>query len=260
MKVVFLGCTKYSEKLLREIKKINNIELKAVFTIPEYFNISYSKEPVKNTNYSDLSALASKWGIANYEVNSKEGQKITDYKSIIKEIQPDVILVLGWYYMVPKTIRDLAKNGAWGIHASLLPNYAGGAPLVWAMIEGERETGVSLFRLSDGVDDGDIIEQRVISIEYNDTIKEVYQKATNSSIGILKQVLGKNEEIKFIEQDKSKIEVYPQRSPRDGEIDLNWTSDKIFNFIRAQSDPYPGAFIRNSKGDKIILEKVRIEE
>ncbi len=259
MKIIFLGCTKYSETLLKEVKGISNVELKAIFTIPEYFNISYSEKPVKNTNYSDLSVLASEWGISHYEVDSREGKKISDYTDVIKKINPDVILVLGWYYMVPKKIRNLAKNGAWGIHASMLPKFAGGAPLVWSIIEGEKETGVSLFRLSDGVDDGDIIEQKAFTIEFDDTIKEVYEKATKYSVEILKKTLENPEQISFKEQNKSEIEVYPQRNPADGEIDLNWGVDKIFNFIRAQSEPYPGAFIKNSKGEKIIFEKVRIE-
>ena len=62
------------------------------------------------------------------------------------KLKPDVILALGWYYIVPKSIRDIPKYGAWGIHASLLPEYAGGAPLVWSIINGEK-TEVTLFRM-----------------------------------------------------------------------------------------------------------------
>ena len=70
------------------------------------------------------------------------------------------MLILGWFYKVPKSIRDLSKLGAWGIHASLLPKYAGGSPLTWAIINGEKQTGITLFRLDDGIDDGDIISQK----------------------------------------------------------------------------------------------------
>ena len=70
------------------------------------------------------------------------------------------MLFIGWYYIVPKSLRSLAKYGAWGIHASLLPKYAGGAPLSWAIINGEKKTGVTLFKLESGIDNGDIFSFR----------------------------------------------------------------------------------------------------
>ena len=141
MKIIFLGCTKFSEELLQDILLNTSVEIAAIFTIPQDFHISYSKTKVHNTNFSDLKPYAVLHNIPIYEVDSIRGKRITDYKILLQEIKPDVILVLGWYYMVPKSIRDLAKLGAWGIHASLLPRYAGGAPLVWAMINGEKESG-----------------------------------------------------------------------------------------------------------------------
>lgn len=259
MKAIFLGCTKFSEELLQVVYNHKNVELKAVFTIPEEFSISYSDKQVKNTNFADLSVYAKKWGVSHFKVDSKEGKRLKDYKDFIQECNPDVILVLGWYYMVPKEIREIATYGAWGIHASLLPKYAGGAPLVWAMINGESNTGVTLFQLSDGVDDGDIIQQSSFTISFDETIKEVYEKATIESKIILRSVFDNPEKIEFTPQDKSKIQVYPQRKPEDGEIDLSWSSERIYNFIRAQSSPYPGAFIKTKNGKKLIIEKVRIE-
>ena len=143
--------------------------------------------------------------------------------------------------MVPKTIREIPVEGVWGIHASLLPNYAGGAPLVWAIINGETQTGVTLFRMDSGVDDGDIIYQRKLSIDEKDTIKTMIKKsAVASKAIILKSLLA--DKIKYKPQDKSKIIIYPQRSPKDGEIDWSWDSEKIENFVRAQTKPYPGAW------------------
>ncbi len=230
-----------------------------LFTIPEEFNISYSKTKVRNYTYSNLHEIAEERKIQFYEIEAGTGKKMTDFYDELAKLKPDVILVMGWFYMVPGKIRAMAKHGAWGIHASLLPKYAGGAPLVWAMINGEKETGVSLFRLDDGVDDGDIIEQRSISIAFEDTIREVYQKATVASKEILMHALTNIEQVKYNPQDKSKIEVWPQRKPEDGEINLDWPVEKIYNFIRAQSSPYPGAFIKTSDGRKIIIEKARID-
>ena len=258
MKIIFLGCTKFSKEILLYLLE-KYINISAIFTIPEEFDISYSDKKVKNYNYVDFSEISNKYEIPLYYINSSEN-KISNYKKVIEDIQPDVILVMGWYYMVPKTIRDIAKYGTWGIHASLLPKYAGGAPLVWAIINGEEKTGVTLFKLEDGVDDGDIIAQSEINIGFDDSIKEVYDKATIASIEILYNSLLNINTIDFIKQDKTKIEVFSQRSPNDGEIDFNKTGLEIYNFIRAQSPPYPGAFFKTKDGKKIIIDKVRIED
>lgn len=237
----FFGATSYSKELLLFLIE-QNLLPEAIFSIPQEFNISYSKDKVKNTNYANLKEIADKYNIAYYEIDSVEGKKTKDYERIIKKLNLDLILVLGWYYMIPKSTRDLAKLGAWGIHASLLPKYAGGAPLNWAIINGEKETGVTLFRMEDGVDDGDIIAQKAFSIKHEDTIKEVYQKATMASKYILEDVLNNIENIKPIPQNKALIEIYPQRSPKDGEIDWHQSSKAIYDFIRAQTLPYPCAY------------------
>jgi methionyl-tRNA formyltransferase len=205
-----------------------------------------------------LRPIAEKYNIPFYEVDALPGKRIGDYYDIIKEIEPDLILVMGWYYMVPRRIRELARHGAWGIHASLLPKYAGGAPLVWAMINGEKETGITLFRLGDGVDDGDIIEQKSFVIEFEDTIKEVYEKANEAAKDILVKSLGQIERIMPKPQVESQIEIYPQRRPEDGEIDLKKTALEIYNFVRAQSSPYPGAFIKTVDGKRLVIEKARV--
>ena len=258
LRFAFLGATNYSKELLLFLID-KGLKPMVIFSIPEEFDISYSSEKkIKNTNYANLKFIADRYEIAYYEVDSSN-KKLHDYNEIIKEMNLDLLLVLGWYYMIPKKTRDLTTYGAWGIHASLLPKYAGGAPLNWAIINGEKETGVTLFRMEDGVDDGDIIEQRSYSIEYEDTIKEVYAKATIASKEILKNVLNNMDTVIFTSQNKKNIEVYPQRKAEDGEVDLSKSSIEIYNFIRAQSSPYPGAFIKTIDGKKIILEKVRIE-
>jgi methionyl-tRNA formyltransferase len=260
MKVVFFGCTRFSESIFKELLMLKDVNILAIFSIPKEFSISYRKDKVLNANFADLSGYAQSLGIPLYLVDSEPGKRISDYKNIITQLNPDVILVMGWYYMVPKNIRELAKYGAWGIHASLLPKYAGGAPLVWAIIEGESSTGVTLFKLSDGVDDGDIISQVEFPIAQNDTIREVYENATIASIQVINDVFCRDfTQISFKVQDKSKIKVYPQRSPTDGEIDWSLPIEKIRNFIRAQTRPYPGAWTLIN-GKKVTIWDATIEE
>ena len=259
MKIVFMGATKFSEAILLDLIS-KHFKMEAIFTIPQEFHISYSKDRLKNYNYVGLRPIAEKYKIRFYEVDAVPGKGIGDYYPTLQEIEPDLILVMGWYYMVPKRIRELAKYGAWGIHASLLPKYAGGAPLVWAIINGEKETGITLFKLGDGVDDGDIIDQKSFPIELEDTIKEVYEKAIEASKGVLAKALSQIKGIKPSPQSRSHIKIYPQRRPEDGEIDLKKTALEIYNFVRAQSSPYPGAFIKTVDGKRLVIEKARIED
>lgn len=256
MKIVFLGCTKFSEELLKSLLN-NKFEISAIFTIPKEFLVR-GNEKVVNSNFVDLSLIAEENNIPLYYVN--ETNKLSSYTKIIKEIAPDIILVLGWYYIVPKVIREIPKYGACGIHASLLPKYAGWAPLVWAIINGERETGVTFFQFDDSIDGGDIISQVSFDINYEDTIKEVYIKATEKSSEILINILPKLNNIEFKKQDKSKLEIWDKRTQDDGEIDLSKSPEEIYNFVRAQSNPYPGAFIKTDDGKRLIIEKIRLED
>ena len=156
--------------------------------------------------------------------------------------------------MIPDAILKLAKKGAMGIHGSLLPKYRGNAPFVWAMINGEKETGVSLFYFEKGIDEGDIVARKEFPIEENETIKDVLEKARTASVDILLEYLPMiaNGTAPKIPQDHSQATIFPKRTPEDGLIDWSWNAKRIKDFIRAQTKPYPGAFtIINNK--KIVL-------
>lgn len=248
---VFFGCTEFSKKLLLSLIK-NKFIPKAIFSIPQEFTISYSNKKVKNINYANLKKIADEYNISYYEIDSVEGKKTKDYNRILQKLNLDLILVIGWYYILPKSTIKIAKHGAWGIHASLLPKYAGGAPLTWAIINGEKETGITIFRIKEGVDDGDIIAQKSFVIKYKDTVKDVYKKATLASNKVLIKFLANIHNVKLVSQDKSKIEYYPQRSPEDGIVNWNLNAENIYNFVRAQTLPYPCAF------SKICNIKIKI--
>jgi methionyl-tRNA formyltransferase len=210
--------------------------------------------------YADLHKICEENSIPLIVLTSSENYSIKRYVNEIQSIKPDIILAIGWYYKIPKSILDIPKYGTWGIHASLLPKYAGGAPLVWAIINGEKETGVTLFRLDEGMDSGDIIYQKKFIIKQQDTIKEVYNKAIKVSKEILIKALKDPDNIVFKPQDKNKLEYWPQRSPENGLIDFSRPGIEIYNFIRAQVPPYPGAFFRTHDGYKIFIDKCRIEK
>ena len=153
-----------------------------------------------------------------------------------------------------------APGGFVGIHPSLLPRYRGGAPLVWAIINGESGSGVSLFHFHTGMDDGDIIGQKSFPIKQDDTIAEVWSKAQEGALGLIDDHF-----LDLLEgraprtaQDHSRATYCSQRRPQDGRIDWKLPAETIHNFIRAQSDPYPGAFSHNNNGEKVVVLKAAV--
>lgn len=240
MNIVFFGASELGYKCCRLIivEKLANIT--GIFTIPKEFNISYSDKPVKNVNFADFHELGKEFNIPVTDITGKMGS----YYEQIAALEPELILVIGWYYMIPEKIRKIAAKGCVGMHASLLPKYRGGAPLVWAIINGEEKTGLTFFYLEDGVDNGDIIAQHEIEIKETETIKDIIGKVTDSALSITKEFIPKlaNGSAPRIKQDESEATYFEQRKPDDGLIDWNWETKKIKDFIRAQTKPYPGAY------------------
>ena len=256
MRVVFIGASTFGFECLQTIRQIESIEITGVVSNEQTFAISYNKTGVTNVLFKDFSEFTINNHIPFYRLN--ENMKEEGLHNFLTACKPELIIVIGWYHIIPASL--LKKYTFAGIHASLLPDYSGGAPLVWAIINGEKRTGVTFFYFDEGVDSGDIIAQQEIEITEDDTIKTIYRKVELVSVEILKKFLplltqGKAPRIK---QDETKRKVYAQRKPDDGEIDWNWDSKKIKDFVRAQTKPYPGAFtIINNK--KVIIWDADIE-
>lgn len=257
MKIAFFGASSLGYSCCQALLDAG-YEIVAIFTMPKEFNISYSPgKPVNNVLHIDFNILADQYGIPIFEVN----QNIKDYLEEIEFLSPDFILAIGWYYMIPKKILSIASKGAAGIHASLLPKGRGNAPLVWALINGEKITGISFFYFADGVDNGDIIGQREIVIDENETIKTLLEKVEIESRFLLLEFIPLivNDKIRAKAQDDSLATYYPKRSPEDGLINWNLSSTEISRFIRAQTKPYPGAYTIIDKKKVIIWDATIID-
>jgi methionyl-tRNA formyltransferase len=240
MKLVLIGATNLTLRCAEAMRSLDGIELAGIVTAPQQFRISYSKTPVNNVLHADLAAAGRKLGAPVALMTDKMSDP--ELLNVVKEWRPDAFLVVGWYHMVPKAYRSIAP--AYGMHASLLPEFAGGAPLVWAIINGRTKTGMSLFRMDDGVDTGDIVGQAEVSIRLNDTIASLYARVEDAGVALLKSILPQLAAgtATFTPQRLQDRPVWPQRSPSDGRIDWKWSALAVYNFIRAQTRPYPGAF------------------
>ena len=247
MKILFVGASSFGMNCLEAIYALDKIEVVGVISNEQKFSISYNKSGVTNILYKDFEETCIDKKIPFYRM--KNNMKEPELETFIEKVKPEMAIVVGWYHIIPKNL--LTKLPFAGLHASLLPDYSGGAPLVWAIINGETTTGISFFLFDEGIDNGDIIGQRTIEILPQDTIATLYNRIEILGKELLLEYIPKlsKNEVDFIKQDESKRRIFPQRNPTDGEINWNNSPYEIKNFIRAQTKPYPGAFtiINNKK-------------
>lgn len=240
MRVVFIGSSGFGLRCLDAARQIPNIEIAGIITNEARFRISYAPEGVMNVLHADMPSFARAHGIPYYTMQEKMSEP-----ALLEQVaawDPALFLVVGWYHLVPRVLRDMAP--AVGMHASLLPDYSGGAPLVWAIINGETQTGISLFQLADGVDDGPLIGQSATPIHIDDTIATLYARIETLGLALLTEHLPHlaHGTAVFTPQHETGRRRFPNRSPADGMIDWHQPAGVLYNFIRAQTKPYPGAF------------------
>jgi|SaaInlStandDraft_2_1057019.scaffolds.fasta_scaffold19509_2 methionyl-tRNA formyltransferase len=252
-----MGATKFSRRCLDAVLESGQ-EFCGCAATPEHFDISYAPEGVRNVNYCNFVEVAGEFGVPCIAYDRKNVNSFVDE---VRELQPDLLLVAGWYYIVPKKLRDVAPQGAVGLHGSLLPQFRGGAPLVWTMIHGESHGGMTLFYLDDGVDTGDIVGQQSFPIDENETIADALVSSENAAVTLLLECLPQlaDDSAPRISQSEAQASEFPQRCPADGEIDWTKPAADIGNFIRAQTRPYPGAFLRIN-GKKVVIWDADISE
>jgi methionyl-tRNA formyltransferase len=188
--------------------------------------------------FDDIAASLGVPLLAVRDLNTEENVEL------VTALRPDLILVIGWTRLLGQAVLRLPPLGAVGFHASLLPKYRGRAPINWAIINGERETGNTMFFLEEGVDRGDIIDQHRIPIEDDDDCATLYEKVAVAAIEMLLAHLPalKAGRAPRSPQDELTATVMPRRRPEDGRIEWGRDARSLFNWVRALTHPYPGAF------------------
>lgn len=207
--------------------------------------------------YKGVDEIAKKYELKLFEESNINNAYFLEQ---LKELEPDLIVVVNFEKILKKDIISLPTYGCINTHASLLPKYRGRAPLNWAIINGEKETGVTVHKIDKGIDTGDIIEQERINIKKDDYIEDVLVKVKNLYPYIVDRAISKiqDEFFKPIKQNIYDGFYLGKRTADDGKI--NWkdyTGEQIYNLIRAVSKPYPGAFTLN-KGSKLIIWKAEL--
>ncbi len=240
MKIVFIGSSTFGLRCLDACIETAGIDVVGLVTAPQTFAISYRPAGVTNVLHANMAGAAEARKIP-FAVLQRSMNEPHLFDTVCAW-RPDAFVVAGWYHMIPRRWRAFAP--AYGLHASLLPDYSGGAPLVWAMINGETRTGITLFQMNDGIDSGPVAAQAEETIYGDDTIASLYARIEERGVELLQHALPALAKgtLTLHEQDEGLRRVFPQRSPEDGLIDWNQDVASIDRFIRAQTRPYPGAF------------------
>lgn len=179
----------------------------------------------------------------------------------LKEAEPDLLVANNWRTWIPPEIFALPRHGTLNVHDSLLPAYAGFSPLIWALINGEEEVGVTAHMMNDELDAGDIVVQRAVPVGPEDTATDLFHRTVDLIGPIVTEALDRIDsgEAVWTPQDRSKASFFHKRSIQDSNIDWTWPAEDIARLVRAQSDPYPNAFT-HYKGERIRVLKASVSK
>ena len=166
----------------------------------------------------------------------------------LKTYNIDWLFIIGWSQIAHTPILNATKYGVVGMHPTLLPVGRGRASIPWAILKGLSETGVTLFKLDEGVDTGLIIAQEIIPMTPNETATVLYDKVCRAHSTLIHRVWSdfKENTVSLMSQDNSKASEWPGRMPEDSIILPNMTVEEVEKLVRATTHPYPGAFWKES--------------
>ena len=248
MKFGFVTCVKLGLSCIEELYK-SGFSLDIVITLND-------NKAINKSGRVFLDKICSKHNIKLLKIDNINDQIAVDF---IKNNSIDWLFIIGWSQIAKNNILNSSKFGVIGAHPTLLPVGRGRAAIPWTILKGINKTGVSFFKLDEGVDTGDIIHQEIISVDKNEDAKTLYEKVNLSHIKGISKVIEilKYKKINLIKQDNSLSTYWPRRESKDGEINLNKSISIAEKLIRATTKPYPGAFVKR-KNKKIIIWKAKL--
>jgi methionyl-tRNA formyltransferase len=173
----------------------------------------------------------------------------------VRALEPDLIFVVGWSQLVGDPFITLAAEGVFGMHPTLLPRHRGRAPIPWAILTGLARTGVTLFEIVDATaDSGAIVGQVAFEVAADETATTLYARIAEAHVELMHEYVPQliARAAPRIPQDPSRASAWPKRTPADGIIDWETRAPYLYDWVRAQTRPYPGAFTFLG-GEKVIV-------
>lgn len=234
MKIVYMGTPQFAVGPLRALRQAGH-DIAAVVTRtdkPAGRGKVLTPPPVK--------VAAQELGIPVLQF-----KRLRDPESVaqVRALGPEAIVVAAYGQILPKDVLELPRYGCLNIHASLLPAYRGAAPVNWAIINGEPETGVTIMQMDEGLDTGAMLLREAVAIGPRDTTGSVLEKLSETGCRLVVEALAglAAGTLTPVAQDHSKATLAPLLKKEDGRIDWNRTAAEIHNRVRGLS-PWPGAY------------------
>lgn len=235
MKIVFMGTPDFAVETLRVLLESSKHKVAAVVTQPD--------KPKGRGNIMQFPPV--KEMALSYQVPIYQPVKVraAEFVEILKEIAPDVIVVVAFGQILSKEILEMPKYGCLNVHASLLPKYRGSAPIQWAIINGEQETGVTIMQMDTGVDTGDMIKKAVVPIDAKETGESLFKKLSLLGGPMILEVLDELEKgTAVFEKQEDACSCSTKKLDKEiGRIDWKESAEKIDCLIRGLNS-WPSAY------------------
>ncbi len=253
MRIVFMGTPEFAVESLKILVE-NNYNVVGVVTMPD--------KPSGRGHKLQASAVKQYAQEHNLPVLQPEKLKDETFLQQLANLKADVQVVVA-FRMLPEVVWNMPRLGTFNLHASLLPQYRGAAPINWAIINGEKETGATTFFLTHEIDTGKIILQQKIPITDTDNAGTIHDKLMVMGAGMVRKTIdllaeGKTDAIdqaQFISSETT-LKAAPKIFKETCEMDLNKTTTEVYNFVRGLS-PYPGAWteiLLPAQSEKVVLK------
>ncbi len=218
---------------------------------------THADNPVETAWFPSVAELARSKGIEPTFIAEPDDPSLV---AKLEEAAPELILSFYFRHLLPAEVLELPRLGAFNVHGSLLPKYRGRAPVNWAVLNGETETGATLHVMTGKADAGDIVDQEKVEIGPDDSALQVQRRVTAAAVEILKRRI---EELKAgtaprRPQDESQATKFPRRRPEDGLIDWSQSAQRVHNLVRAVAHPFPGAYTYVFGAGKTYVWKTRL--
>ena len=233
LRIAFVGCVLEGRRSLETLLDMGE-QVSTIFTLrPEL--------AAKVSGAVPWEDIAARFGVPLHYVRTMNDPEAVE---ILRALAPDLLFCVGWTQLLKKDVLARPRLGCLGFHASYLPAYRGRAPVNWAIINGERQTGNTLMFLDEGVDTGDILAQRAFPIGDDDTCATIYDKVARSEDEMIREVMPliHGGRMPRRPQDHAAATVMPRRRPEDGVVDWTRSTKQLHDWVRALTHPYPGAF------------------
>ncbi len=253
-KVLFVACTNVGQAMIDGIMHSEKIKSEIVGIV----NLNI-KRGIDKANYHTYLDVAEKYNIPLHFCNNVNDQVTLNW---IKDKAPDIIIQTGWSQKFKPELLSIPTYGCIGEHPAPLPKGRGAACVNWAILTGETEWGDTFFKMVDEYDRGEVYAQQFFEIKEYDDVKTVYDKVAICSKNIILENIDKwsNGIFETIELDESIATYYKRRTPDDGLIDFNRSAKEVHDFIRAQTEPYPGAFFMYNNMKVFVLSSANTKK